>query len=123
MRERIFVLPNIVLWIMVWPLAFLSDLDDVVLAVPFFVSSLGMLTFGVYDAKKIGGWSATMRPLVESTRITKLLGVVVLIIVVITLWYVNTYNENLSWLGWNIVAASNLYLSYLIVPSSPETDW
>jgi hypothetical protein len=120
MRDRIFVLPNLVLWIMVWPLAFHSDLGNVELLIPFFISLLIMSTFGIYDRMRSGGWSATMRPLGESTPITKLLAAVVLIMVVITVWYVSTYNENLSWLGWNIVAAFNLYFSYLIVPSSPN---
>ena len=120
MRERIFVLPNLVLWFMVWPLAFLSDLGNVLLSVPFLLSFLGMSIFETYDRKKRGGWSATMRPLWESTPIKRFLLAVVLIIVVIALWFVSTYNENLSWLGWNTVAAFNLFFSYIIVPSSPN---
>ena len=120
MRERIFVLPNLVLWLMVWPLDFLSDLDNVLLSVPLYLSLLGMSIFVTYDRKKSGGWSAAMRPLWESTPIKRSLLAVVLIIVVITLWFVSTYNENLSWLGWNTVAAFNLFFSYSIVPSSPN---
>ncbi len=120
MRERIFVGPNLVLWLMVWPLAFLSGLGNVLLFVPFYLSLLGMSIFVTYDRKKSGGWSATMRPLWESTPIKRFLLTVVLIIVVIALWFVSTYNENLSWLGWNTMAAFNLLLSYFIVPNSPN---
>ena len=117
MRERIFVLPNLVLWLMVWPLDFLSDLDNVLLSVPLYLSLLGMSIFVTYDRKKSGGWSAAMRPLWESTPIKRSLLAVVLIIVVITLWFASTYNESLSWLGWNTVAAFNLAFSYFIVLS------
>ncbi len=120
MRERIFVGPNLVLWLMVWPLAFLSDLGNVLLSAPFLLSFLGMSIFVTYDRKKTGGWSATMRPLWESTPIKKFFLAAVLIIVVIALWFVSTYNENLSWLGWNTMAAFTLFFSYSIVPSSPN---
>ncbi len=120
MRDRIFVGPNLVLWLMVWPLAFLSDLGNVLLSVPFLLSNLGMLIFVTYDREKSGGWSATMRPLWESTPINRFLLAAVLMIVVIALWFVSTYNENLSWLGWNTTAAFTLFLSYFIVPSSPN---
>ena len=120
MRERIFILPNLVLWIMVWLLAFITDVGNVLLGVPFYLSVLGMSIFVTYDRKKSGGWSATMRPLWESTPIKRFLLAVVLIIVVIALWFVSTYNENLSWLGWNTMAAFTLFFSYSIVPSSPN---
>ena len=120
MRERIFILPNVVLWLMVWPIAFLSGLGNLLLFVPFLLSALGMNIFVTYDRKKSGGWSAAMRPLWESTPIKRFLLAVVLIIVVIALWFVSTYNENLSWLGWNTVAAFTLFFSYFIVPSSPN---
>jgi len=105
---------------MVWPLAFFSDFGNVLLVVPLYLSLLGMSIFVTYDRKKSGGWSAAMRPLWESTPIKKSLLAVVLIIMVIALWFVSTYNENLSWLGWNTVAAFNLFFSYIIVPSSPN---
>ena len=120
MRERIFILPNLVLWIMVWLLAFITDVGNVLLGVPFYLSVLGMSIFVTYDRKKSGGWSATMRPLWESTPIKRFLLAVVLIIVVIALWFVSTYNENLSWVGWNTMAAFTLFFSYSIVPSSPN---
>ncbi len=104
-----------------WPLAFLSGLGNLLLFVPFYLSVLGMSIFVTYDRKKSGGgWSAAMRPLWESTPIKRFLLAVVLIIVVIALWFVSTYNENLSWLGWNTMAASTLFFSYFIVPSSPN---
>ncbi len=125
MRDRIFVGPNLVLWLMVWPLAFLSDaflpdLGNVLLYVPFLLSILGMNIFVFYDEKKSDGWSATMRQLWESTPIKRFLLAVVLIIVAIATWFVSTYNESLSWLGWNTMAASTLFFSYSIVPSSPN---
>lgn len=120
-RERIFVLPNLVLWFMVWLLAFFSDLENILLLVPFYLSLLGMSIFVTYDRKKSGGWSAVKRPLWETTLIKRSLLAAVLIIVVIALWFVGTYNENLSWLGWNTVAAINLLFSFIMVPSSPST--
>ena len=121
MRERIFLLPNLVLWIMVWVLEFFSDLGNVLIIVPFYLSLLCMSLFVIYDREKSGGWSAAMRPLWESTPTKRYLVAVILIIVVIALWFVSTYNENLSWLGWNTMAAVNLLFSYSIVPSSPNT--
>ncbi|MGY5873589.1 MAG: hypothetical protein RTV72_15175 [Candidatus Thorarchaeota archaeon] len=105
---------------MVWLLAFITDVGNVLLGVPFYLSVLGMSIFVTYDRKKSGGWSATMRPLWESTPIKRFLLAVVLIIVVIALWFVSTYNENLSWVGWNTMAAFTLFFSYSIVPSSPN---
>ena len=122
MRERIFVGPNLVLWLMVWPLAFLSDLGNILLFVPFYLSFLGMSIFVFFDRKRSDGWSATMRPLWESTPIKRFLLAAVLIIVVIALWFVSMYNENLSWLGWNTTAAATLFYSYFIVPSSPNAS-
>ena len=66
MRDRIFILPNLVLWIMVWLLAFITDIGNVLLGVPFYILFLVMSVFLVYDRKKSGGWSAAMRPLSES---------------------------------------------------------
>ena len=120
MRDRIFVGPNLVLWLMAWPLAFLSDLGNVLLYVPFLLSFLGMSIFVIYDRNGGDGWSAAMRPLWEGTPIKRFVLTVVLIIVAIALWFVSTYNENLSWLGWNTMAAFNLLLSYFIVPNSPN---
>ena len=121
MRDRIFILPNLVLWIMVWPLAYLSDFGNVILMIPFNIMFLVMNMFVVYDRKKIGGWSAAMRPLYESTPIRRTLLAVVLIVVVIVLWAISVYNENLSWLGWNSFAACNLCYSFLIIPGSSNT--
>lgn len=115
MRERIFVLPNLVLWSMTWLLALFSDLENVLLIIPFNILLLVMSIILVYDRKKSGGWSATKRVLWESTPIKRSLLAVVLIIVVITLWFVSMYNESLSWLGWNTFAACNLAFSYFIV--------
>ncbi len=125
MRDRIFVGPNLVLWLMAWPLAFLSDaflsdLGNVLLYVPFLLSLLGMNIFVIYDRNGGDGWSAAMRPLWEGTPRERFVLTVVLIIVVIALWFVSTYNENLSWLGWNTMAAATLWFSYSVVPSSPN---
>jgi hypothetical protein len=119
-RDRIFILPNLVLWIMVGLLDFFSDLEDVLLVVPLYLSLLGMSIFVVYDRKKSGGWSAAMRPLSESSPVKRSLMAIVLIIVVSILWSVSIFNESLSWLGWNTVAAFNLYFSFIIIPGSPE---
>ncbi len=125
MRDRIFVGPNLVLWLMVWPLAFLSDaflsdLGNVLLYVPFLLSYLGMSIFVFYDEEKSDGWSTTMRTLWETTPIKRFLLAAVLIIAAIAVWFVSTYNESLSWVGWNTMAAFTLFYSYSIVPSSPN---
>ena len=122
MRDRIFVGPNLVLWLMAWPLAFLSDLGNILPYVPFLLSLLGMNIFVIYDRNGGDGSSAAMRPLWEITPIKRFLLAAVLIVVVIALWFVITYNENLSWLGWNTMAASTLWFSYSIVPSSPNAS-
>jgi len=118
MRDRIFVLPNLVLWASVWLLAIFSDLEDAFLVVPFCILFLVMSAFLVYDLKKKSGWPAAVRPLWNSTPINRYLLLVVLIIVISVLWFVSMYYTNLSWLGWNTIAAFNLAFSYTIIPTS-----
>ena len=118
MRDRIFVLPNLILWASVWLLAIFSDLVDAFLVVPFCILFFAMFAFLIYDLKKNNGWSATVRPLWNGAPVKRCFVFVALIIVISVLWFVSMYYTNLSWLGWNTIAAFNLIFSYIIVPTS-----
>jgi hypothetical protein len=120
LRDRIFFLPNLVLWLMSWLLVLLSDLEYMDLVIPFYVSFLVMSGFVVYDTMSSGRLVKAMELISDSGFNRRLLMVLFLAIVPVVLWLVGMYYDTPSWLIWNSVAAASLAYSYVIVLDSSD---
>lgn len=120
LRDRIFFLPNLILWLMLWLLFISSDPGVIILLIPCYVSLLGMSAFVVYDRMRSGGLTKALAPLSDDARSKRLLMALLLVIIVIALWLVGMFYDSFSWLSWNSVAGFNLAFAYVIVLDSSD---